>query len=55
MKTNLEGAFWLTREVVPILKGQNSGMIVNISSLAGYAGLPPIGAYTTCRSSVYVD
>ncbi len=45
MKTNLEGAFWLIREVVPILKQQGGGMIVNVSSLAGYAGLPRWSLY----------
>ena len=45
MKTNLDGAFWMTREVVPVMKQQGQGMIVNISSLAGYVGLPRWSLY----------
>ena len=45
MGTNLDGPFWLIREVVPIMKQQQQGMIVNISSLAGYVGLPRWSLY----------
>ncbi len=49
MQTNLDGAFWLAREVVPIMKQQGRGMIVNISSLAGYVGLPRWSLYNMSK------
>lgn len=52
MKTNLEGAFWLTREVVPMMKQQGQGMIVNISSLAGYVGLPKWSLYNMSKFGI---
>lgn len=45
MGTNLDGAFWMIREAVPVMKQQQQGMIVNISSLAGYVGLPRWSLY----------
>ncbi|HAP37007.1 MAG TPA: hypothetical protein DCQ28_14165 [Bacteroidetes bacterium] len=38
MQVNLDGMFYLTNAVVPYLKKQNSGKIINISSTAGQRG-----------------
>lgn len=38
MEVNLDGMFFLTNAVVPIMKKQRSGKIINISSTAGQRG-----------------
>lgn len=38
MATNLDGMFYITNAVVPIMKKQKSGKIINISSTAGQRG-----------------
>ncbi|WP_328535068.1 SDR family oxidoreductase [Streptomyces sp. NBC_00344] len=45
METNLFGAFWVTQAVLPILRAQRSGHIVQVSSVGGIAAFPSLGAY----------
>ena len=45
METNLFGAFWVSQAVLPILRAQGSGHIVQISSVGGVAAFPSLGAY----------
>jgi NAD(P)-dependent dehydrogenase (short-subunit alcohol dehydrogenase family) len=45
METNFFGALWVTQEVLPILRAQGSGHIVQISTIGGIAAFPNIGAY----------
>jgi NAD(P)-dependent dehydrogenase (short-subunit alcohol dehydrogenase family) len=45
METNLFGAFWVTQAVLPILRAQESGHIVQVSSVGGIAAFPSLGAY----------
>ncbi|MFC7258742.1 SDR family oxidoreductase [Streptomyces lutosisoli] len=45
METNFFGAFWVTQAVLPILRTQGSGHIVQVSSVGGVAAFPSLGAY----------
>ncbi|MFD3587727.1 SDR family NAD(P)-dependent oxidoreductase [Streptomyces sp. NPDC058683] len=45
METNLFGAFWVTQAVLPVMRAQGSGHIVQISSVGGVAAFPSLGAY----------
>ncbi|MEB8336957.1 SDR family NAD(P)-dependent oxidoreductase [Streptomyces endophyticus] len=45
METNLFGAFWVSQAVLPILRAQGSGHIVQISSVGGVIAFPTLGAY----------
>ena len=47
--TNVFGALNVTREVLPILREQKSGHIVNISSLVGFSALPAFGIYSATK------
>ncbi len=45
LETNLFGAFWVTQAVLPILRAQGSGHIVQVSTIGGIAAFPSLGGY----------
>jgi 2-dehydro-3-deoxy-L-rhamnonate dehydrogenase (NAD+) len=49
---NLKGVFYCNRAVVPFMRGQNSGRIVNIASIAGKDGNPNASAYSASKAGV---
>ena len=51
-KANLEGAFLTTNYVLPKMMEQESGSIVNISSVAGTKGISFISAYAAAKSAL---
>jgi len=52
--TNFYGLINLTSAVLPHMRNQQSGLIINISSIAGYMGLPYRGIYSATKSAVSV-
>lgn len=52
MQTNLNGVFYCSKAVVPIMRGQNYGRIVNIASVAGKEGNPNASAYSASKAAV---
>lgn len=48
-ETNLFGAIRTIQQVLPIMRNQRSGNIVNISSLAGYVGFPASSVYNSTK------
>ena len=49
---DLNGAFYVNRAVVPFMKAQNYGRIVNIASIAGKEGNPNAAAYAAAKGGV---
>ncbi len=45
LETNLFGVLWVTQAALPYMREQNSGRIIQISSIAGTTAFPLIGAY----------
>ncbi|HYZ49703.1 MAG TPA: SDR family oxidoreductase, partial [Nitrososphaeraceae archaeon] len=48
-ETNLFGAIRTIQQVLPIMRNQRNGVIVNISSLAGYVGFPASSVYNSTK------
>jgi NAD(P)-dependent dehydrogenase (short-subunit alcohol dehydrogenase family) len=49
---NVFGLFAVTRAVLPIMRAQRSGNIINISSVAGIIGFPGSGYYAASKHAV---
>lgn len=49
---NLLGVVWGCRAAVPIMRAQQSGVILNIASSAGFAAAPQMAAYNVTKSAV---
>jgi short-subunit dehydrogenase len=51
-QVNLFGMMSLIQAVLPVMRKNNSGIIINISSIAGYTGLPFRGIYAATKAAV---
>ncbi len=45
METNVFGALWVTQAVLPAMRAQGSGHIIQVSSIGGVNAFPTIGLY----------
>jgi len=45
LETNLFGAVWVTQAVLPTMREQGSGHILQVSSIGGISAFPLVGAY----------
>ena len=52
VEINLTGTFYINKVVIPSMKAQNYGRIVNISSVAGKEGNPNLSAYSAAKAGV---
>ncbi|MDT0553822.1 SDR family oxidoreductase [Urechidicola vernalis] len=50
--TNLFGAIDVAKAVLPIMRNQKSGLIINVTSIAGYMGLPYRGIYSATKGAL---
>jgi NAD(P)-dependent dehydrogenase (short-subunit alcohol dehydrogenase family) len=50
--TNLTGAFLCAAAVIPIMRGQGSGSIVQIASAAAFVGMPGRGPYSAAKAGM---
>jgi NAD(P)-dependent dehydrogenase (short-subunit alcohol dehydrogenase family) len=49
METNFYGALWITQAALPLLRAQNSGHIVQISTVGGIVSFPNLGGYNASK------
>jgi 3-oxoacyl-[acyl-carrier protein] reductase len=52
MQVNVNGTFLCCRELVPLMKEQGWGRVVNIASVAGKDGNPNASAYSASKAAV---
>lgn len=50
--TNFFGVLEVIKEVVPHMRKQYSGMVINVTSIAGYMGLPYRGIYSATKGAL---
>ena len=50
--TNLGGVFNFSKSVIPIMKKQNYGRIINISSFVSFKGIAGISNYSTSKAGI---
>jgi NAD(P)-dependent dehydrogenase (short-subunit alcohol dehydrogenase family) len=51
-ETNLFGPIEVMKAVLPPMRSQKSGLIINITSIAGYMGLPYRGIYSASKGAL---
>jgi NAD(P)-dependent dehydrogenase (short-subunit alcohol dehydrogenase family) len=52
--TNLFGAIDMMKAVLPQMRKQKSGLIINVTSIAGYMGLPFRGIYSATKGALEI-
>ena len=53
-ETNFFGAIEVMKAVLPHMRRQKSGLIINVTSIAGYMGLPFRGIYSATKSALEI-
>lgn len=51
-EVNVFGLAWMTQAILPVMRRQRSGRIINIASVAGITGNPGIGFYNATKFAV---
>lgn len=51
-ETNFFGAIEVIKAVLPVMRSQKSGLIINTTSIAGYMGLPFRGIYSASKGAL---
>ena len=53
MNTNVKGAYWMARHIIPVMIRQGRGVVLNTGSISGEAGIPGQGAYGPSKGALH--
>ena len=53
-ETNFYGPINVCKAVLPVMRKQNDGLIINVTSIAGYMGLPYRGIYSASKAALEI-
>lgn len=53
LDTNLKGVFLMSRALLPFMRQQEWGRIINVSSIVGETGIPGTSAYASSKSALF--
>ncbi|MBT8296508.1 MAG: SDR family oxidoreductase [Gramella sp.] len=53
-ETNYFGPLNMIKHVLPVMRKQKSGLIINVTSIAGYMGLPYRGIYSATKGALEI-
>jgi NAD(P)-dependent dehydrogenase (short-subunit alcohol dehydrogenase family) len=54
LRVNLKGVFLMCKAVLPVMRRQGAGAIINLSSITGLVGLPIRPAYSASKGAVAI-
>ncbi|MFM1879535.1 MAG: hypothetical protein RLZZ241_2401 [Bacteroidota bacterium] len=54
LETNLHGPIRMMQAVLPHMRKAGSGLVVNVTSIAGYMGLPFRGMYSASKAALHI-
>ena len=52
MSINLDGCFYMIRNILPIMQKQGGGSIVNVASISGFLGMQTAHTYTAAKGAM---
>lgn len=52
MNVNVKSIYWSARHVIPMMKSQGRGLILNTGSISSVAGIPGQGAYAPSKGAI---
>jgi NADP-dependent 3-hydroxy acid dehydrogenase YdfG len=51
-ETNVFGTLWITQAVIPVMRNQGKGHIIQMSSILGLVSIPVLGIYNASKAAV---
>ncbi|WP_276481565.1 oxidoreductase [Paraflavitalea pollutisoli] len=52
LEVNVLGLVWMIQAILPVMRAQGSGHIINVSSVLGLVGVPTLGLYNASKYAV---
>lgn len=53
INANVKSLYWASRHIIPVMIGQNGGLVLVSGSISGEAGIPTQGAYAASKGALH--